>query len=82
MSKDSKNYVNGVYIEPAGDRPKGSGYCALSVALIFVGIVTIILGFVSADVIYIVGGVLSGMLNFALAVIVDACQKYRHSSRD
>ncbi len=30
-------------------------------------------------VLYIAGGVLSGIFNFALAVIVDACQKYRES---
>lgn len=29
-------------------------------------------------VLYIAGGVLTGLFNFALAVIVDACQKYRN----
>ncbi|WP_347294079.1 hypothetical protein [uncultured Duncaniella sp.] len=33
-------------------------------------------------VIYIASGITFGFFNFALAVIVDACQKYRKSHKD
>lgn len=32
-------------------------------------------------VLYIAGGILAGLSNFALAVIVDACQKYRKAHK-
>lgn len=32
-------------------------------------------------VLYIAGGILSGIFSFALAVIVDACDKYRKSHK-
>ena len=31
----------------------------------------------TAVILYLAGGLMSAMFNFALAVIVDACQKYR-----
>lgn len=30
-------------------------------------------------ILYLAGGVLSGIFSFAMAIIVDACQKYRQS---
>lgn len=74
-------------------RPDNGSMCALSVIINIVGGIAILAGLflgLSAGEhydtrplvpIYIAGGFLSGIFNFALAVIVDACDKYRKNHK-
>lgn len=74
-------------------KPDNGGMCGLSQFISIIGIAAIIagvcLGVKALDSysmqglapVYIAGGILSGFFNFALAVIVDACQKYRDAHK-
>lgn len=58
------------------------GMCVLSRIIISIGAIEMIVGGLCAigmSVLYLVCGIVSGIFSFALAVIVDACQKYRES---
>lgn len=64
------------------DKHEQTSMCALSRILICMGAVEIFIGIICASeisVIYLVCGIVSAVFSFALAVIVDACQKYRQS---
>lgn len=85
----SLDMETGVYIEPKGDPKTDGGMCVLSVVFVIVGAITIVAGLICGinaansystrdfTPFYIAGGIFTGLLDFALAVIVDACDKYR-----
>lgn len=70
---------------PQHEGNKAAGACVLSIVIVFVGVAAIIAGFVCAigfdanGFLCVVCGLLAGLYNFALAVIVDACDKYSKS---
>lgn len=91
--RTSDNSQSGVNRPPYKGGDKSASMCALSVVLVIVGGISIFAGLIAGLVaaqsystesmtwVYIIGGLLSGLFDFALAVIVDACQKYRKAHK-
>lgn len=80
--------------QPPSNKSKDFDICVLSIIFLVIGVIAITGGIINGLLslgsyrtedfapFYFVGGILIGMFYFALAVIVDACQKYRKNHKN